>query len=87
MIMSSANAADITLTKSNETNFKYILETATNNSVIELNNGAGEFSLNPSNVNIAINKTITIQSSNPSQNTIINLNSKVEHSTSQTLEN
>jgi len=65
-------AADITINSSN--NFKTIIENATSNSIIKLDSNVAEFSLNSSNVNIIINKTITIQSSNPEKNAVINLN-------------
>ncbi|MCL2687366.1 MAG: hypothetical protein FWE58_02375 [Methanobrevibacter sp.] len=71
MIISSANAASITINSAS--NFKSTIQNAPTNSIIELNSNTGEFKLNSNNVNIIINKTITIKNSNSLKNTIINL--------------
>jgi len=70
-IISSTNAADKTLNSSN--NFKLEIENATSNSVIRLD-PTNQFSLDSSNVNITVNKNITIRSSSTSKNAVINLN-------------
>ena len=70
LLISSVNA----ITISSPDNFKSTIESASSNSIIELDSNVNEFSLNASNVNITINRTLTIQSSNSSKKAIINLN-------------
>jgi len=72
MILSSVNAVDITINSTE--NFRLLIEGAKENSIIELNSSLGEFSLNEENVNVTIDKTVTIQSSNSLQKVTINLN-------------
>ena len=71
LIISSVNAAEKTLTPSNDINLE--IKNAPSNSIINLDPSKGEFNLNSS---ISINKIVTIKSSNPSKNAVINLNKK-----------
>jgi len=68
MIIGSVSAAEIT-----SSNFKKTIEDTSSGKTVTLKSGT-EYSLNPDNVNITINKTITIKSSSSSKNAIINLN-------------
>jgi len=63
MIIGSVSAADITLNPSNATNFKSTINTRVSGDTVTLNPGA-DYNLNANNVNITINKNITIKSSN-----------------------
>lgn len=65
-------AANITINSPND--FKSNITDVAPNSTIELNSSVN-FTLDSNNVNVTINKTLTIQSSNSSQNAVINLNS------------
>ena len=75
MIMSSANAADITLNPSDANNFKSIVESRNSGDIVTLTAGGNDFSLINNNMHVEINKTITIRSSSSSQNAVISLRS------------
>jgi len=76
MVISSANAAEITINSTD--NFKSDIQKAVSGDIIKLDSSSvgGQFNLNSDNVDITITESITIQSANPSQNAIINLNQK-----------
>ena len=71
IIMSSSYSATIGVNQSNATNFKNITQDIEANSNILINS---DLSLDNNNVNIIINKTVTIQSNISSQKAVIDLN-------------
>lgn len=71
-VMSSANAANVTLDKNNYTADNIAL--AGNGDYVYLDTSQGNIVLDSSNVNIQINNNITIQSSNPTKNAVIDAN-------------
>ena len=73
MMISSVYAAEKTLTPSKD--IKTEIKKVPSGSVIKLDPSKGEFSISSS---ISINKIVTIQSSNPSKNAIINLDKNLE---------
>jgi len=72
MIINSASAATIPINSSND--FKNTIENGENGTIFELNSSVNEFSLNVENVVISIENNITIKSSSPLKNAVINAN-------------
>ena len=74
IVINSSYAAEKTITSAG--NFKSDINTAASEDTIKLDTSTsgGQFILDKNNVNVTINRTLTIQSANPSQKAIINLN-------------